>query len=184
MCRGSVHAALVAVRCPSPIPERHPSTLPNIGRDGWVTTQTTTQTGFRDNNPHGQQVADAAPDAPKPPNSTRRTSEVLAGVVWLLFVCSGRNRSLHLDCLPGTDGYLAPASCCPVVIPRILRVFPACRGRGVGVCPRLVAARRNSHTEISNFFNVNSPNIEEHTSGAGFLTGPTIYAATECIDRN
>src|ERR1039457_6715352 len=41
--KGSVHAALVAVRCPSPIPERPPPIRPHTGRDGRVMTQTTTQ---------------------------------------------------------------------------------------------------------------------------------------------
>src|SRR5664280_89511 len=43
--RGRVHAALVAVRCPATIPERHPPTQPDAGRDGRVTTQVTTQIG-------------------------------------------------------------------------------------------------------------------------------------------
>lgn len=43
MLRGSVHAGLLAVCCLSPIPERHPPTRPDSGRDGRVTTQVTTQ---------------------------------------------------------------------------------------------------------------------------------------------
>src|ERR1019366_447603 len=41
--RGSVHAGLPAVPCPSPGPERQRPTAPETGRDARVTTQVTTQ---------------------------------------------------------------------------------------------------------------------------------------------
>ncbi len=41
--RGSVHAGLPAVPCPSPVPERYHPTPSDTGRDGRVTTQVTTQ---------------------------------------------------------------------------------------------------------------------------------------------
>jgi hypothetical protein len=49
--RGSVHAGLLAVHCPSRVPERQPPTAPERGRDARVTTQVTTQIAvpaFRD----------------------------------------------------------------------------------------------------------------------------------------
>lgn len=42
--RGSVHAGVTGVRCLSYIPERHSGRPSDLGRDGRVTTQTTTQT--------------------------------------------------------------------------------------------------------------------------------------------
>jgi hypothetical protein len=41
--RGSVHAGLPHLRWPSRVPERHPATPSDSGRDGRVTTQVTTQ---------------------------------------------------------------------------------------------------------------------------------------------
>jgi hypothetical protein len=40
---GSIHAGLFAILCPAPVPERQRPTPPDAGRDGRVTTQTTTQ---------------------------------------------------------------------------------------------------------------------------------------------
>ncbi len=56
--RGSVHGAWVAVRCLSSIPERHPPTQPDAGRDGRVTTQGTTQTSCH---PSGDACASGCP---------------------------------------------------------------------------------------------------------------------------
>ena len=45
--RGSVHAGLPAVRCPSCVPERQRPTAPDAGRDARVTTQLMTQNSAR-----------------------------------------------------------------------------------------------------------------------------------------
>lgn len=89
--RGSVHEALVAIRCLSLVMERHSATQAELDRDGRVTTQATTQASCL---PSGQACVSDCPYSALIIEQERATARP-ADVPWNRLQQSGEGRNLR-----------------------------------------------------------------------------------------